>query len=82
MYVIVDALNEGWNPDWNDGVQKKWTPWFSITPGRFVFRYADYRYQSPRAGGSYCFYFRNYALAEYCGTQFIEDWKNITVWQF
>ena len=30
LLIIVMAINEGWEPDWNDDDQRKWTPWLEV----------------------------------------------------
>lgn len=34
LETIVEALNEGWKPDWNDTNQDKYTVWFWIKPDK------------------------------------------------
>ena len=38
LIIIAEALNEGWVPDWNDGDQPKYFPWFDMEGG---FRFGD-----------------------------------------
>lgn len=30
LVIITEALNEGWQPNWNDRNEIKWQPWFEI----------------------------------------------------
>lgn len=30
LVIIAQALNEGWQPNWNDSNQYKYTPWFNV----------------------------------------------------
>ena len=30
LVIITEALNEGWQPNWNDRNETKWQPWFEI----------------------------------------------------
>ena len=34
LETIVEALNEGWKPDWNDMNQDKYTVWFWVKPDK------------------------------------------------
>lgn len=44
--TITRALNEGWTPDWSDGDQKKWFPYFNTSSG-FAFYATDYYFSNP-----------------------------------
>ena len=37
MVVIVEALNEGWKPDWNNYNEYKYYSWFDMSPSSFAF---------------------------------------------
>ena len=30
LVLIADALNEGWQPNWDDGNEYKWVPWLYV----------------------------------------------------
>ena len=80
MAVITEALNEGWNPDWADGGQQKWFPWFYHKPkssSGFAFGGTIYRLSAARAGDGARLCFRTKALATYAGEQFLEIWNAI-----
>lgn len=68
--VITKALNEGWQPDWNNANQKKWYPWFRMSSGGFVFDDAGYDNSSARAGYASRLCFKTEELARYAGEQF------------
>ena len=55
MSVIVEALNEGWEPDWNDDNQRKWRPWFKMSASSFAFdlSYCDDSCAAAGAGLAY-----------------------------
>ncbi len=75
--IIRKALNEGWTPDWNDGNQAKWYPYFDMrTSSGFGFSVSGYVDWSTRtiAGSRLCFKSRE--LAEYAGTQFLAIYKD------
>ena len=50
--TITEALNEGWKADWKDENQKKWVPWFEVSPSGFVFNNTNYNYSNPNAGNA------------------------------
>ena len=33
LVIIAEALNEGWQPDWNDSGEWKYYPWFRMSSG-------------------------------------------------
>jgi hypothetical protein len=33
LKVIIQAINAGWTPDWNDDNQRKYYPWFNLSSG-------------------------------------------------
>jgi hypothetical protein len=73
--VIVQALNEGWTPDWNNGRERKWTPWFYLdTPGfRFRDSYCDVPGSGSTGGSRLCF--KSEELASYAGRQFLDLYR-------
>lgn len=47
LKVIIEALNEGWTPDWGNRNQVKYAPWFDVEkdkakPSGFGLSYYDY----------------------------------------
>ncbi|SFL09613.1 hypothetical protein SAMN05216357_112107 [Porphyromonadaceae bacterium KH3CP3RA] len=74
LKTITKALNEGWTPDWSDGDQKKWFPYFNASSG-FAFSDTDCLYSGPRAGDGSRLCFKSKELAEYAGRQFTDLYK-------
>ena len=72
--VITAALNEGWQPDWNNTAEYKYYPYFKVSSG-FVFDYADCLYSYAGGGNGARLCFKTAALAEYAGRQFTELYK-------
>lgn len=68
LKIIARALNEGWEPNYNDGNQRKWYPWFYLDSPGF------------RLDGCFCdvtgtlvsarLVFKTEELARYAATQF------------
>lgn len=68
---IARALNEGWEPDWNDHNQYKYYPYFFHAAGGSGFScYGCYYGYVVSTVGSRL-YFKTRELAEYAGNQFI-----------
>lgn len=49
LKIVIKAINQGWEPDWNDTNQRKWYPWFNVRSSGFGF------------SGSYCVCDRTFA---------------------
>ena len=77
VVVITEALNDGWNPDWDDDAEWKYFPWFVMSPGSFACADAYCRYSASSAGTGSRLCFRTQALAKYAGVQFVEIWKDL-----
>ena len=83
MVVIAESLNEGWKPNWDDGNEPKYFPWFwkeeeAVSSG-FVFNDTYCRYSCANAGSGSRLCFKTGALAEYAGKQFVEIWNKILI---
>ena len=77
MVVIVEALNEGWKPDWDSYSEAKYYPWFAMSPSSFGFVGSLYGYECANAGSGSRLKLKSRELAEYCGKQFKDIWKDI-----
>ena len=77
MVVIVEALNEGWKPDWNNTDGWKCYPWFWMSPSSFAFYGSGCDGVDASAGSGSRLKLKSYELADYCGKQFEDIWKDI-----
>ena len=79
MVVIVEALNEGWKPDVCDRNVYRWYPWFVTngSPSSFAFDVSHYAYSHAIAGSGSRLALKSEELANYCGKQFVELWKEM-----
>ncbi|HBX44458.1 MAG TPA: hypothetical protein DEG28_00995 [Porphyromonadaceae bacterium] len=77
IVVIAQALNEGWKPDWTNGNQKKWVPWFGLSSSGFAFGVTVFNCSNAAAGNSSRLCFKTEALANYAGRQFVEIWDEL-----
>lgn len=77
LKTVVEALNEGWRPDWSDSSDYKYWNWFIYSPSSAGFGYAFTTYTpantNTSVGSRLCFKTRE--LAAYAGRQF-EDLYN------
>ena len=79
MVVIVEALNEGWKPDVCNSDVERWYPWFKPngSPSSFAFLVSYYGYEYAFAGSGSRLALKSEQLANYCGKQFLELWKEM-----
>ena len=79
MVVIVEALNEGWKPDWDNYREAKYYPWFEMSPSSFAFRVSACGIDcgDAYAGSGSRLKLKSRELAKYCGEQFKDIWKDI-----
>lgn len=77
MVVIVEALNEGWKPDWDNYNECKYYQWFEMSPSSFAFLDSRYVYGAALAGSGSRLKLKSRELVKYCGEQFKDIWKDI-----
>ena len=79
MVVIVEALNEGWKPDVCNSDVERWYPWFKPngSPSSFAFYVSGYADEGAGAGSGSRLALKSEELANYCGEQFVELWKEM-----
>jgi len=77
LKLVVQALNEGWMPDWTDSSQYKYYPWFKMgSPSGGGFSYYDYGYWYTYSyvGSRLCF--KSADLAKHAGQLFESIYKD------
>lgn len=80
LKIIVKALNEGWEPNWNNWDEYKYYPWFIMgecngSPGS-GFSYNDCVYGLTCSGVGSRLCFKSQELSDYAGEQFQELYKD------
>jgi hypothetical protein len=73
LIVITRALNEGWEPDWNNEDEYKYYPWFYFNKPGFRLDSVGCNYFSSNVGSRLCF--RSEELAQYAAKQFLDLYK-------
>jgi hypothetical protein len=75
LVVIAKALNEGWQPDWTNDNQRKYTPWFKHKAGFGLSCDAyDFWDTDASVGSRLCY--KSSELAVYAATQFAICYNN------
>lgn len=85
LETIVEALNEGWKPNWNDKQQGKYGVWFWIEPKHYgasaglAFAYTHHApsLTATDVGSRLCFKTRH--IAEYAANTFTHLYEQILV---
>lgn len=75
LVIIAKALNEGWQPDWNDGNQYKYVPYFKHNPG-FGLSFGGYDGWLSSAFVCFRLCFKTKELAEYAAIQFADIYNS------
>jgi hypothetical protein len=78
LKVIVKAINQVWTPDWNNGDQKKWYPYFNLSSG-FGFSGPGYSCDSAVASVGSRLCFETEKKADYTAKQFLELYKEFLI---
>ena len=77
MYIIAEALNGGWIPDWSNYDEYKYFPYFEMASFRFGGSHCN-NSSAYSTGGSRLVY-RTRALADYAGQTFLDLYKDMMV---
>ena len=77
LEIIIEALNEGWKPDFNDIKQSKWYCYFNWSITGLEYSVSSYSPTNANAniGGRLCL--KDKKLANYIGKQFIYLYEKI-----
>jgi hypothetical protein len=75
LSIITEVLNEDWTPDWDNSDQYKYYPYFDMRGKTIVFD----AYWSACSDVSSRLCLSNGDLAEYCGKQFIDLYKDLFI---
>jgi hypothetical protein len=74
LCIIIEALNEGWRPDWDNQNEYKYYNYFYMKDG-FSYYYVCYYGTDTNVPSALCFKSRE--LAEYCAKQFEQLHKDL-----
>lgn len=79
LTIIIRALNEGWTPDWNNGLWDKWRPWFWMNDPGFRFGVSRFTSAHSRTGGGSRLCLKSRELSDYVGKKFLPLWRDLMV---
>ena len=74
LCIVIEALNEGWTPDWEDQNQTKYYNYFRMKGG---FSYYGTNYYATNTNVPSALCFKSEALARYCAKQFEQLYKDL-----
>ena len=75
LKTVIKVLNEGWVPDWTNGNQAKWYPYFRLSSGAFGFGATSCDRSNANAGDGSRLCLSSAELATYAGKQFVDIFK-------
>jgi hypothetical protein len=74
LITIAEALNDGWEPNWDSSNEWKYAPYFRMSSSGFSSVDCGYGDSISALGSRLCFKSREIAI--YAGTQFTEIYKD------
>ena len=77
LEIIIEALNEGWKPDWKNNLQLKWYPIFNCSNIDVSYGYSDYSFSYFDVYMSSHLYCGGEEIADYVGQQFLDLYKEM-----
>ena len=74
LKIVAKAINQGWEPDWDNTNQRKYWPYFKLSSG-FGFSYStyDYVFTFTSVGSRLCF--ETEEKCTYAAKQFIDNYE-------
>ena len=75
LCIVIEVLNEGWKPNFNDINQKKYYNYFNMENGLLLFSVTDYYYRSVSVPSG--LYLKDEETAIYCKDNFFELYKSV-----
>ena len=77
LEIIIEALNEGWKPDWENYSQLKWYPYFYRSSAGLGYSYSTNSptYATANFGVRLCC--KSEEIADYVGQQFLYLYKEM-----
>lgn len=77
LEIVIEALNEGWKPDWEDYSQEKWFPYFFGSNAGFGCSISYYLPANAIAHFGVRLCCKSKEIANYVGTQFFNLYKEM-----
>ncbi|HMM16292.1 MAG TPA: hypothetical protein PKC47_02010 [Petrimonas sp.] len=72
LKVITEAKNDGWVADYKDENQRKWIPWFYLSPSGARFDLSSYDYSDAIAGLAARLCFKDEATSDAAGKELVD----------
>lgn len=77
LTIIIHALNDGWVPDWDNGLWDKWRPWFWMNKPGFRFVGSLYAGTTANAGSGSRLCLKSKELSDHVGKKFLPLWRDL-----
>ena len=76
MKVVCEVLNEGWKPNFDNGNEKKWEPYFNMAGGfAFVGSFCVCSGAGTFLGSRLCYFSKE--ISDYAGVQFLSEYRKL-----
>jgi hypothetical protein len=79
LKTIAKALNKGWVADYSNLDQRKWYPYFNLSPSGFARHGTHFSRFYPVTGGAARLCFKDEETARYAGEQFLKLWEDFII---
>ena len=75
LYIIAEALNEGWKPNWNDYDERKWVPWFYLDAPGCLFFVSRYVFSASFSAGGSRLCFVSEEISDFAADTYKDLWS-------
>jgi hypothetical protein len=75
LMIITEALNDGWEPDWDNSNEAKYFPWFWMNSPGFRLDGLVYFWSASYSGSGSRLCFRTQDLAEHAAKHFLKEYE-------
>lgn len=77
LEIIIEALNEGWKPNWEDYSQSRWYPYFYGAFMGFSYSLAYVSPSNATTNFGVLLYCKSEEIADYVGKQFLDLYREM-----
>lgn len=74
--LVAKAINQGWEPNWDNDKEKKWYPWFRLS-SEFGFAASNFSYVYAATYASSRLCYKSKEKSDYAAKQFLEIYKSL-----
>jgi len=79
LVIITEALNDGWEPDWDNSNEAKYFPWFWMNKPGFRLDDLVFGWSASDTGAGSRLCFKSRGLAEHAAKYFLKEYEALMV---